>query len=475
MSIFAISLSGWCAAAPTSLINATLYDGTGAPAIENAVVIIDQGKLQCVGTDCRVPEKSEVIDLKGQYITPGLVDAHVHYAANGSFGTRALTSPDPEKYDLDKIQRDLKSNYWRWDRAYLCSGVTAVLDAGGFPWTLDLQSSSITSPDRPHYVSAGPLITHTRSEMSTSVLEKQKALGTSEFLPMHSDKAAVDAVKQLAESGAFAVKVWYIKPEEKFRADLQKRMKLIGDEATAHGLPLIVHATHLEGAKAAMKAGAKVLVHSINHEEVDEEFLRLAKDNEVIYEPTMAGGELWAAGDARLFFGEKPEFDDPNASIDERTRNLMESEFQELHPIARKEQSFEWITGGLIHMGEHASIMERNLRKVHEYGIPVATSTDAGNPFAFHGPTIYTEMERMERAGITPADIIVMSTQNGARAMGQLDRFGTLEKGKNADLVILKEDPGKSTKAFRSITHVMRLGKLHDVAELGGGDRASGS
>jgi imidazolonepropionase-like amidohydrolase len=75
-------------------------------------------------------------------------------------------------------------------------------------------------------------------------------------------------------------------------------------------------------------------------------------------------------------------------------------------------------------------------------------------------------MEAMQAAGIDPDDIIVMSTRNGARAMGRLADIGTLEVGKRADLVVLIENPAEAASAFRSVRYVMRGGRLHDVEDL---------
>jgi imidazolonepropionase-like amidohydrolase len=110
--------------------------------------------------------------------------------------------------------------------------------------------------------------------------------------------------------------------------------------------------------------------------------------------------------------------------------------------------------------------MNQNIRAVHEAGVTIATATDAGNPLTLHGPSIYNEMEAMQAAGIDAADIVVMSTRNGAIAMNRLDDFGTLEAGKIADLLILAEDPTEDVRAFRSLTHVMRMGVLREQQEL---------
>ena len=109
--------------------------------------------------------------------------------------------------------------------------------------------------------------------------------------------------------------------------------------------------------------------------------------------------------------------------------------------------------------------MKANLKKVFDAGIPIAVSTDAGNPGTLHGVSIFDEMEAMQDAGIPARDIIVMATKNGAATMGRIEDFGTLEKGKMADLIILDADPSEDMANMRSITHVMRGGLLREVKQ----------
>jgi imidazolonepropionase-like amidohydrolase len=75
-------------------------------------------------------------------------------------------------------------------------------------------------------------------------------------------------------------------------------------------------------------------------------------------------------------------------------------------------------------------------------------------------------METMQASGLPASDIIVMATRNGARAMRRERDLGTLETGKLADLLILGEDPRANVRAFRSVQHVMRGGKLYRQADL---------
>lgn len=94
----------------------------------------------------------------------------------------------------------------------------------------------------------------------------------------------------------------------------------------------------------------------------------------------------------------------------------------------------------------------KNLKKVYEAGIP---GTDAGNPGTLHGISIYEEMEAMQDAGIPAEALIVMATQNGAKAMQRDDEIGTLEAGKVADMIVLNEDPSEDISHMRSIAQTI--------------------
>ncbi|MDX1530720.1 MAG: amidohydrolase family protein [Rhodothermales bacterium] len=445
----------------TALTGATVYDGTGGAPLTDAVVVIDAGRIACVGADCAVPEGAEAVDLAGRFVTPGLVDGHVHYAQTGWIDGRPDSGVGTDHYDYEGLQASLRENPDRWHRAYLCSGVTAVFDPGGLPWTLDLEADAENHTERPHIQAAGPLITHAEHVMGVV-----SALGTHTFLSMQTDEEAVEHVRELAALGARAVKVWYLDPPPEQADALDARLLLIGEEARKRGLPLIVHATELRNAKLALRAGAAMLVHSVMDGPVDDEFLRLAREAGTVYAPTLLVMGNWARAGASVGLGVVYPLDDPNGCVDAETRRviaeaptLTASAPERLRDPARQFDQLE-------RSGRLLAVMEANLARVHEAGIPVVTSTDAGNPLTVHGPSIYPEMEAMEAAGIPPEDVLVMSTRNGAAMMGRLDDFGTVEAGKLADLIVLTEDPGASTRAFRSITHVMRGGVLREVGHF---------
>ena len=98
--------------------------------------------------------------------------------------------------------------------------------------------------------------------------------------------------------------------------------------------------------------------------------------------------------------------------------------------------------------------------------IPVAMGTDAGNPLTLHGPSIYAEMEAMQAAGLTPMQVLVASTRGGALAMGVEKKTGTIEKGKDADLLVVGADPARDVANLRQVRYVVRAGVLRTIAEL---------
>jgi imidazolonepropionase-like amidohydrolase len=102
----------------------------------------------------------------------------------------------------------------------------------------------------------------------------------------------------------------------------------------------------------------------------------------------------------------------------------------------------------------------KNLKKIYDAGITVALGTDSGAfPIRTQGFTEHLEMELMVQAGLTPLQAITVSTRNAAKAIKIDNQYGTIEKGKKADLIVLDGDPVKDTKNTRKINTVWKNGK----------------
>lgn len=452
------------AAQTRALVGATLIDGTGADPIPDAVIVVRDGRITCVGPSngCDVPDGVEAVDLEGRFVTPGLVDAHVHFSQTGWLDGRPDGLPAPDLYPYAETSRAARENPERWHRSYLCTGITAVYDVGGHPWTTRLPAMSEDDPRAVHVRAAGPLITHA----DVPALQVDDEHYT--FLPMGSVDEARESVQRLVAMGSTSAKVWYVGSPPSRWAELDEIVMAVGEAADEAGLDLIVHATGLREAKTAVRAGASLLVHSVQNAIVDREFLDLLEEHGTVYAPTLTVGENWARAMISVVLDVPETADDPNGCVDPVTVERMNqtAALQAYLPPRLLERAHEYAYQRLLRTGRTQAIMAENLRRVHASGATVATATDAGNPLTLHGPSIYAEMEAMQAAGLSPMDVVVMSTRNGARAMGRLDDLGTLEEGKIADLVVLMEDPSADVSAFRSITHVMRGGVLHDQEEL---------
>ena len=446
----------------TALVGGTVIDGTGRPGIPNAVVVVTRDRLACVGTvaQCPVPPDAKRVDVAGRFVTPGLVDAHVHFSQTGWVDGRPDGIAAPALYPYAETARALRANPARWFRSYLCSGVTAVFDVGGHPWTTALPARAEGDSLAPHVRAAGPLLTHAPA----GALNVDDSIYT--FLPMATSADVRASVAKLKAMGASAVKVWYLAPSPAQQTEMDARLAEVGVAARAAGLDLIVHATELRGAKAALKAGAFMLVHSVEDEPLDDEFLTLLQTTHAIYAPTLLVGRNALHAFASIILGTRYPIDDPGRCVDSNTVAKTAA----VAPLRLLIKDFTGASARVLRrlddMEAQGEMMAGNLRRAYATGATIVVGTDAGNPLEFHGASIFSELEAMQAAGLSAADVVVMATRNGAQVMGRSKDFGTLEAGKLADLLVLRDDPSRDVRAFRSLTHVMRGGRLYEQGTL---------
>jgi imidazolonepropionase-like amidohydrolase len=436
-----------------AIVGATLVDSTGAAAVPNATIVLRDGRIDCAG-HCSIPAGVTVVDGRGLWVTPGLVDAHVHFSQTGWADGRPDSLDVRDKHPYEAVEADLKQHPERFFRSQLCSGVTSVFDVGGYAWTVAVAHSTEFGAGAPHVAAAGPLLS-TVDHWLNLPGEKQLV-----FIP--DADTARKTVRYLASLGSDAVKVWYIVTPERKVEDSAPAVLAAGEEARAAKLPLIVHATGLAEAKVALRAGARFLVHSVDDKPVDDEFLELAKKNGTIYCPTLTvvGGYL-RMYDAVLS-RKPPTVDDPNGCVDAATRAKVAESASVAAPaglaerVARRKDS----------NGAAERTSAANLKRVADAGIPIAMGTDAGNPLTLHGPSVYAEMEAMQAAGMTPMQVLIASTRGGAIAMRIDKETGTVEKGKSADLLLVAGDPTKDVANLRKVRYVVRGGVVRSIEEL---------
>ena len=431
-----------------ALTHATVIDGTGAPPKTDATVVMRGGKVECVGA-CTLAPDVEVVDARGKWIIPGLVDAHVHYSQTGWADGRPDAMDVRARFPYDSIVSVLEQHPERFFRSYLCSGVTATFDVGGYPWTWPLRARAEASNAAPHVASAGPLLSTLDHWVNVPAARQ--------FVFMGSDSATLAGARMMVHNRSDAIKVWYLAgPPSPDTALFKARLRVAAAEARRGGIPLIVHATDLWQAKDALRAGARLLVHSVDDQPVDDEFIALARQAGATYTPTLTVTEGYVELYARHFdpAGVPMECVDPDTRHKAALTDSLAGGLPEARVAAVRQR-----------IAAQRRVMDANLRRVRDAGIPIAMGTDAGNPLTLHGASVFHEMEAMAEAGMTPMEVLVASTRTAARAMGRTDT-GTLEAGKLADLVVLDADPLAAVANLRRIRLVARGGEIWTREEL---------
>jgi len=431
---------------PLAILHATLIN-PNAPPVPDAVVVFQGGRVTCAGTraTCAVPQGAETRDATGGYIAPGLIDAHVHYSQTGWVDGRPDAGDLRAQFPYDSVVAALRDHPERFDRAYLCSGVTSVFDVGGYPWTLSMARRHEETLTAPRMLAAGPLLS-TIDFWLNLPFERQ-------FVFMGSDSAVRTGVRALARMGASAIKVWYIQVPDSLQVTMRHRLMVAGEETRRVGLSLIVHATQLARAKDALAAGARVLVHNVDDMPIDSEFIGLARKNGAIVIPTLV--VLYGYED--VFRGRSPERRYPLECVDKDTRAHLEAPLPErLRPPAARLDALAATSVRSAH----------NLALLVAAGIPVAMGTDAGNPGTAAGPSVYAEMEAMQAAGMSARAVLASATIVAARAMGRESELGSLEANKLADAVVFDADPTADIANARRVRLVVRGGAAYTRAEL---------
>ena len=431
-------------APPRAIVGGTIWDGTGRAPIRDGVVLVRDGKIDAVGNRRQV---------RGKWVLPGLIDTHVHFSQTGWVDGRPDALDLRSTYPYEQVEKRLREHPEVFQRAWLTCGVTSVFDVGGYAWTVSMAHAAEANTDAPHIAAAGPLLS-TYDFWLNLPAERQ-------FMYLNDSTSAIEGVRYLKSIGADAVKVWFIVRPGSDLEGMARNVNVAGAEAKREGLPLIVHATGLAEAKAALRAGARLLVHSVMDVPVDGEFLRLAKEAHTFYCPTLTVSDGYGKIPLAARTGAAPAIDDPLGAVDSLTRARIASTPEEARRLLGPSPSLRDTALALRH-----KVMDANLLAVKRAGIPIATGTDAGNPFTLHGPSIFAEMEAMQHAGLTASEVLLATTRDAARAMSRADELGTLEKGRSADLLIVPGDPTRDLSVLRRAQLVMRSGVARTTDEM---------
>jgi imidazolonepropionase-like amidohydrolase len=455
LAIFALTAN----AEKIALVHGTLINPGTSQIVQNATIIIDGDRIAAVGdaTTISVPKEPRTIDCKGKFILPGYIDTHIHFFQSGDLFTRPdgadLNSVRPYKEEVAWVKSHLNDVFAR----YLRSGITSVVDVGGPFWNFEVRKTANATAKAPRVAVAGPLI--------SSVSREKLDLGDPPIVKIDTPDQARDFVRKLAEQKPDLVKIWYIvdneHPVESFRPIVRATI----EESHAHKIRVAVHATELETARAAVQEGADVLVHSVVDKPVDDAFVRLLKDRNVILCPTLVVFERYGRTFSHQLnlTPEEKAWGNPEviASLDvtKVPRDKLPDRIKTA--LAKPEEA-------LARIKKTYEVALPNLKKLEDAGVTIAAGTDAGNIGAIHGPALFREFQLMNEAGLTPMQILQSATADAAKLFGGDTgaRIGKIDTGNFADLIILRSNPLDDISRASEIDIVIKNGVVYSADSI---------
>ena len=439
LSAAAAMLAPGAAAETIAIRGATVIDTVGEKDIEDATVIVEDGRIVAVGREAMVPSGARIIDGRGKYLIPGLIDGHVHFFQSGGLYTRPdavdLRADVPYAAEGAAVRRRLADTLSR----YTAAGVTGAIDMGGPFWNFEVRDVAQGRADAPRIWVAGPLLSPVQPP--ELVVEDPPILKTDT-----SEQAREQVRAQLVRKPDF-LKFWYIVGPDG-PAGPRPLLTAMVDEAKGARVPIAVHATELETARAAVAEGANVLVHSVDDKEVDDAFIAAVKAAGTVYMPTL----IVMGGYGDVYSRRNP------VSEAERADGQPEvvASFDGLADIPLP----AWAPQAGAHIAALTPRMQTNLMRMYRAGVPIVMGTDAGNIGTLHAVSVAEEMEAMEEAGMPARAVLASATIAPARMLGVERELGSIEPGKTADLVLLREDPRQDASAVAAVDLVLRKGRI---------------
>ena len=433
-----------------ALTGASIIDGNGGPPLEGAALVIRGREITAIGPTSDIPPGARILYLAGKTLLPGLIDAHIHIGGSGG------GSADPREFTPTAVENSLLS--------YLKFGVTSVYDMAAHP-SLNAMKSALTSGELigPRLYGNGFGITAPGSHPIRLITE----LGLLDYLgpfyfQVDSVADAREAVRRIRAEQVDGIKIFHSRAEAgttRFDADMDKLrpeiLQALIEEAHARGLKVYAHTSFPSEAKEFVAAGGDVVVHSIHMAETGAvEVLELMAEHGVTYIPTLAVFEGDYTLEPDLFLSRQ---------LHDKVWDVLLASVTAPNSVAL---AYRDVSGLINDRKRSLEVSMVNLGRALEAGVRIAMGSDAGNAGMLHGATVLRELQLMHEAGMTPMQVIVAATRNGAEVIGQGQNLGTLEVGKLADIIVVNGDPLADLSALGNVELVILNGNIIEPGKL---------
>ncbi len=424
------------------LKNVILIDGTGSDPQAGVDIRIADERIAEIGSGLSLRFEGKIIDASGKYVIPGLIDTHVHLDAPVVF----QLTPEEKTQIIEHTPK-----------AFLYNGVTTVLNVSSdTDWIFAQREAERRGKLlAPRIYAMGRSLTPEGGWGSRHGGALADA-GSARARALDYVARDTDGFKVMIEDGLGASGTYVRMSDE--------MMQAISEIAKEHEVPIYTHAINLDEFHSAVQIGSRAIIHGLEDPIPEgDSILQDMLEQGVALVPTHSLWESFLRHDDAA-----ADLDDPvlRASVPHFLLDYMQD------PDYRAEETRRFLAVANMPVYEWAEkkipVFLENILKAHRAGILLATGTDAGGPvgFNFQGYNTPWEVKLLVKAGLSPMEALVAATKNGATVIGIEDQLGTIEVGKLADLLVLRENPLDNIENIREIESIIYKGKSYTREEF---------
>jgi imidazolonepropionase-like amidohydrolase len=402
-----------------ALVDVTVIDGLGNSPVEHMAVTVDGGQIAALTpmTSYRRPPGVQEVDCHGHFVLPGLIDAHVHLAG----GRAGIEDQELGVLMEPKLCRAIRSVAEA--QALLKRGFTSVRDISwnGLYLKRIVREGSLPGP---RIIACGPGLCRTGGHGDAFQYDEDYVVRNHFWAVLADGPDEIrKSVRRLLREGADQIKVW-ASGGDNWANDRNRDQHYSIEELRAavfeahmqQGTMVCAHAENLQSARDAVDAGVDTIEHG---EDLDEELCERMAERGVILVPTLELLVTW--------------FTEFATTTDAPIEHVRPQVF--LH---REVDDVPDVESGR----RYARRVVENFRMAKEKGVKIALGSDSVfTPLTPYGEYSAREFKALVKCGLTTLEAIEAATHTAAEALGMAHRVGSLEPGKAADLLVVRNDP----------------------------------